>query len=370
MKKCILHLNKFIFAAIIALLSAFSTFADNKIIFGPEFTFTNHRILANLVKNKGLNVVHSPDLIPYLNRIEFLFKDYCLKNNQCTINRLTQFKLKVEFSDFEIMYATDPGVIEVTMSPMSVEEFKMHSELLQKLAFSFTKEAGLFPSQWVGSGHVSIGFDYFKNKPLLFKDFMFDYFNHNELATVIFENDLYNAPVITKLPKEKLGKLMSLAKEYEQSTGFNLDEFINRIDDEVYLESKYNALNLTTLYDDRDSARKRIEMRGHRSQKSFSEFIDTINMYEARIKYLEKNPNIKLAIKDYDSLKLKVAEVHFKKYIEEAGLSWKEYQKYVPKIKDSIVRKTKHYLLQKFNHYFNCSIDLHQPKNFDEWIQP
>ncbi len=343
--------------------------ADDALKFGPEFTFTNTRILANLVRTKEVNTVNSEFLKPYIDALEKTLIQYCKKNKECTLYRFSDFKLIIESKDFYINYSTDPGAVEITMSPMSVETFKKNKDLFQKLIFDSCQEAHLYPSQWIGSGHISIGYEYFLKRKQLMKDFMFDYFNHNELATVIFENDIYNAPVVTKLPNENMENLMKIAKEFSNQNPLDIEEFLNRIDEDVYLERKYNAFNLSTLYDEKDETRKRIEIRGHRSQKDFGEFIDIIAMYEARLNYLEKNPNVKLAIKDYDSLDMRVGSIQFKKYIQDSGLLWRDYRKFVPTKKESIIRKSKNYFLIKFNDVFNCSIDLHQPKNFDEWVQ-
>ncbi len=204
----------------------------------------------------------------------------------------------------------DPGVAEVQMKPMSLAKFERIQDEIQSSLFDPAARLGLAPALFTGGGHINIGAAYFSDKPLLFRNFLVDLLNHNELFLGIWNYDTNNALSHSLLIGHIYNRILKAIAEFDALPNpnhkniRNLVSNINRVmnfDDQyrmVWSRSngpgshthfhrfKNMAVNFMNMTDD-DGDGARIELRGFRPQVSASTWVRQIRLLEKRIHYLE-----------------------------------------------------------------------------------
>ena len=83
-----------------------------------------------------------------------------------------------------VSVGSDPGVIEVQVSPMTLAEWKLPQvrRALQSDLFDLATSHGLQAHPFEGGGHVNVGYQYLAKNPDLFVALQVDLANHPELA--------------------------------------------------------------------------------------------------------------------------------------------------------------------------------------------
>jgi hypothetical protein len=331
------------------------TFPDDELLFGPEFTFwTNGQgniIARDYVSSKMYHhlILNQPKPAKFKALSNFNF-------------------LSPEGWEFKV--STDPGVIEVTTKPMTVQHFEKFATNMQDAIFVTHYNAGYFPALYGGGGHLNIGLDYFKNKNLLLRNFIVDYMNHPELSMGIMNYDTCNAISFALLPDLAIKNfLTALDSELLGRPHFNVrslsfalmgalksppDPFTvywNKIDRHIGLvREKSFAINFSNLLSSLIDAPKitkesRLEIRAVRAQASMDVWVRQIRLIRNRIKYLETldrpiayNPRVLIdkpllyVTKDQvenPMIEPELAMRAFYDYVTESGEKWQDHRDYM-----------------------------------------
>jgi hypothetical protein len=256
--------------------------------FGPEFTFSNLKLLL------GKNGIDSWNLSDQqaLTRFTADIEKYCESRGCKTVTMHLNAKamklvseLKVVFDDdFYFTVKKDANVLEVVMPPMTLEEWESRGPLLETLIFDGMEKAGLKPTSFYGSGHVSLDKEAaFGGDVLRYRDFFVDFFNHPGLSDGIFEKDPYNARTLSILSDDSRRHFESLVNRVDRGEVKSIELFEKEMRDKVFqgnrgtLYSKGYALNFD---------RVRLEIRSIRAQTSVRQFTAYAKLFEARIGYL------------------------------------------------------------------------------------
>ena len=300
-------------------------------LFGPEWTFTNRHLIKRTDHNYKVALIktwreHIKEICPncyqeYSNERSSFYGQY-------TINYNKEQKFAI---------TSDPLVIEIKASPLTVKEFKENMNKLQTLIWDTGKHLGVQPHSRVGGGHIHVDIKTnFGNNTLLQRNFIVDLFNHPELFMGALSLDYLNAPPLAFFPPDQISIIEKALRNFDNNN-LNLDELKERII-EVYRKSKiiepsakYRAVN----FNHRDT----IEVRGFRPQASARHYFDMITLLESRIEFLRGiNTPIPLNVPDYHNAYAytitSVNKLHkyttsissqrvvdvYKKFVEETGL--------------------------------------------------
>lgn len=319
------------------------------LLVGPEFTFTNDNLIL-------LEQEHDPQEINFRAKLKYdwliaiedkIQKKYQQSCPDCQRDKFTnQIKLP-NGNFFEIIM--DPMVLEVIVSPMTLEQYQEMRDLLQDLIFNTAAELKLKPHIRIGGGHIHLDVtSHFKNKHLLLRNFIVDSMNHPEIYMGPLNLDLLNAPPMAVLDPVIQSHFRKELKLWDNKY-YSDSEFVQIMREEVYKKtfvdtyphvqrhaSKYQLINF-------DHWPNTLELRGFRPQKDIDHFIRNVKMIEERLKYLSKfSKPIPLRFNNYHQqvkwgshkfIEFYSVDISYddsvrklKKYLEEMGLSWEEYQ--------------------------------------------
>ena len=89
---------------------------------------------------------------------------------------------------------TNPGVLEIKMKPLTVAETRRFKADIQDAIFVSTANQGLYPWDYLGGGHLNLDISIFGGNVLLARNFLADFWSHNELSMGILQYDTKNAP--------------------------------------------------------------------------------------------------------------------------------------------------------------------------------
>lgn len=316
--------------------------------FGPEFTFTNKRIMLNSI-DSDVSSQYST-----ISRITSLLEDRCAAEKNCTVLKGIRNGIgtRIEYDDgFWVAFNTDPGVIEVQAKPSTVEEFRARKELIQRDVFDLAKEVGMEPHEHAGGGHIHMGINsaFGEEESTALRNFVTDFYNHPELSSGIFGEDAKNAPILTR---EELDSLQVVLKKFDEGKFPTREFFLAGVMDalrgtEAEPKSlKYRSLSFLSLgyfwdwvyekVSEKDKLayrlgeRATLEFRAFRPQKDMAMFLREIELLEARVKYIKKNPEkIALSFAQSPANAFGAAEL-FHRYVTEMGLDWSEYKRIMP----------------------------------------
>jgi len=235
---------------------------------------------------------------------------------------------------WQLSYYQDSGGLELLTNPMTIQQFKKYKNDIQDAVFASASVCGYFPALWTGGGHINIDVTNFHDRPMLFRNFIVDLLNHNELFMGIFE---YNGVSTTvSMPHELAStsdipaaiEMIEVLRRSHNFTFFTVVDTLQR-----FLKGHSFAFN--KIWDDR-----RLEIRAVRPQASMDVWIHQIELLEARINYLEKfrgpipyKPRVpwsnskvrdgKPPVDPQEALK------SFYVYVRESGLPWQDHRDYL-----------------------------------------
>jgi hypothetical protein len=278
-------------------------------MFGPEWEFTNYDI-------RGES--YQPDKAS-----RDLYLAIVKKCKQTKLCRGDSDQQKIIFKNgYWMNISADDKTIEVQAKPYTTEEFKKVKNLVQTHLFDVAKKEGFLPhsKKW-GAGQIH--FDRYTSGMTedgkLLRNFLVDFFNHWEIGTGVLEFDNDNAKVVALESSERKIKIRSIL---QPSLKHNNSEKLNGMVQEV-LSGRNFALNLSNV--------DTLEVRSLRMQESADDYLKMTTLLEARINWLRnQKDNIPLQnwnVKNDDLLMARM----FQAYVEETGLSWKDYAPLVPK---------------------------------------
>lgn len=307
-------------------------------LYGPEFTFTVNGNVSRAEKE---------------NFIEHL-KNHLIEN-QPPGAKFKTGSISVKFvspNGWWFLVKQDPGVIEITMSPLTVRETRKYLSDIQDAIFVSAANCGLFPWDFLGGGHLNIDYRVFNNRILLARNFIVDFWNHNELAMGIMNFDTRNAfPFVLydDAEKQKMMKLIARADAGEfPDTAEGVQQFFESLSGSRGYTMLNRAGNSPKNNDLNFRRSGRVELRALRPQKNMAEWLNQIELIESRInnhlRFL-KEPiplKFKVPLKDpsaWEALEndqLYVPPIDpqqalraFYQYVTESGLEWKNHVAYI-----------------------------------------
>jgi hypothetical protein len=223
---------------------------------------------------------------------------------------------------FKVSLTYDPNVVEVKMSPQTANDVASRQALIQRDVYDLLKKAKLMPPKHDGmwnAGYIHIGVESgFKSKQHLL-NFFIDLKNHPEFGLGLLGNGGSEAKPFTHLSAYTTINLAieSLIEDIAK----NGDSPINKQTREM-LSSFFVKKGYAITYNCKFNT---IELRFLRSQENAEVLTKVINLFNARIRYLEdKDLTDKYQRVVKASAKSKWAS-RFEKYISDTGLTPDEY---------------------------------------------
>lgn len=302
-------------------------------LFGAEFTFTNIDILEqseieSAEDSYSLEVEHQ-------RKLKNAFTAQCVQVKKCVVEEgLDTFgrkAYKVHFPEenFWLQISTDPKVVEVQSKPMTSEEYTKAKPWLDRL-FKSADQTGIWPDYKLGGGHIHMDVKTaFHDDPILFRNFMVDFMNHDELGGLgVFGSENTNAPHLKRLSKEQIAAFHQVIEDFDKGKIQGIKNLADAVNTRVYTSNpakwipapKYQALNLTRVGS--ADGFSTVEFRAISPQRNPEEFLKQIKLFEARVEYLRKQKSLI----PFQPFRSKNYVDSFKTYVEESGLRWDDYQ--------------------------------------------
>ena len=313
--------------------------------FGPEFTFSCTPTLSNKILMQALNercFIH-------------------LVENQPVGQKFvvdSENGYFVSPNGWSFLVGADMGVSEVKMTPNTVEYFKHYESDIQDAIFASAATEGMYPFLFLGGGHINMSWDVFENNLRLLRNFLVDFYNHNELAMGVFGYDTHNAlPIQLKFEYKKL--IQQLIEEIDSKKIATVDGVVFKLaahlelmikdvfyqkwrGSVLYRPFRFHSIAFRDLLDPKQSGRARIEIRSVRPQASMNVFIRQISLLRNRLRYLyelkenlQVEPKVKIQTIDVahhylnppvdpqDALRA------FYQYVRESGERWSDHRDYL-----------------------------------------
>lgn len=261
--------------------------------FGPEFTFVD--------PTKTIGATHS--MIPFFE----LAKRQLITSRPLGAKFAYHLGAKlVSPNGWSLAAATDQGAVEITTSPMTVEEFIRYRSEIDESIFSIASKLNLAPALFTGGGHISIDQEYLRARPNLYRNFLADLLvNHIELFMGIFGFDTNNAlpqvlshpgafdrvqSAITNFDKcTEVNCLNTLLLDLRKIGGATIDPYSTFwLPGYLVRPPKYLAVSFTHVDAHIFNSAARLELRGVRPQASLDVWIRQIRLLRNRLRYLEK----------------------------------------------------------------------------------
>jgi hypothetical protein len=320
---------------------------ESELVFGPEWTFTSPAVLV------GVTTDQSKDI---RNLIRSAIDHFCKSSGKCRTDNHTYGLNYVTYEEAQMIanINEDPGVYEVQATPASLKKWIDHKSLFQNTIFAGMKAAGQVPHEIEGAGHLNIGLQYFQDKPLLLRNFIIDFYNRPGLGVVLYDLQFAKeyAPYLHDMdPKVRdsfvkgLAELDRIAQPDFLDVLYYLGGPLHR-KKEVALAIRNGRFGWW-VGDPNISLKEfkekfvplkglRLEIRTLRPQADMDEYIMAMEIFESRIKSLElesKKAPTRIPLKKTEAIKDGwVALGEFADYLEESGLNWKNYRKFIPKV--------------------------------------
>jgi hypothetical protein len=330
-------------------------------IFGPEFTFIRYD--ANIEKYVEATTVDLNQLIHWLAQhlITNQPKNEKFKRQEVETSITPLYRDTFYSPDgWSFTAKPDQGVIEVTMSPKTYNEFLKHAANIQDAIFASASHESLYPALFTGGGHISIDRTLFDNNALLFRNFIVDFCNHNELAMGVLNYDTNNALPFYLLNPNKIEKISKAIERFDAS--YNPSPFRQKMQVDTLSEdisqilkaasdydlfnwnligftrtNKYHALGFLHFHEGR------LEVRAARPQASFDVFLRQIRLFRNRLKFLSQirkplklRPHVKIQLHRPDRddrfdppVDPQEALRAFYIYVTEAGENWHDHRDYI-----------------------------------------
>jgi hypothetical protein len=265
---------------------------------------------------------------------------------------------------WDFMVTTDPGVVEIKMSPETALFFEQHASNIQDAIFTSAHAVNLYPALFTGGGHISIGKKIFEDDALLFRNFLVDFFNHAELSMGIMGYDTNNALPLNMLHPARIEIFKSAIQKFDRnynpapqqkSTQLEtlrkdlVDFFDSSGPRDAYIwknpgasrAAKFHAFNLGNFWTTTSAAR--VEIRSVRPQTSFDVFVRQIRLFRNRLKYLKRidqpipfKPGVRVNLgrpgfdDNFDPpVDPQEALRAFYKYVRESGENWQDHRDYL-----------------------------------------
>ncbi len=365
--------------------------ANDDILHGPEFTFTNPRLIRYGNKlgaainasevNTQVRDMWADNLFAACNKLPKNHPDRCVIEK--SKRRGSPF-FKVIYPDgWWYAITIDPLVVEIIAKPLTLKDAVRMRDRLQRdiwdharlrvRTFSTEKadeNVGLTPHEEIGGGHIH--FDVktaFGNDALLFRNFIVDFSNHPTLALGTLGNSVLNGPPISSLSAEQQQAFSDIIFQFDHAyPRMTIKELSTLITQKVYYKTmgkpgwfgasrhkwvpaeKYQAINITRIVNpDVPDEERTMEIRSLRPEKSADDFIRLITLFDTRIQKLKELSKLNKAVPYLRSqARTSVMEKdpqrmvdEFYSYVTSSGLNWSDYEILLPKEIADLIKKEK-----------------------------
>lgn len=329
---------------------AFAASSDTQsaLIFGPEWTFTNDKLIAADTSEDS----NRPYVLKLREKVQLHFAKYCQTSGKCkylTDGGSEEFQILTPFGTY-LTLGTDPGVFEVQSEPRSLEQWRAESAYYQEVIFDNFKKIGLKPHLREGAGHLNIGIQYFEKNPKLLRNFIVDFYNHPGVGVVLNSltaNQFDSAYLDQWFERNHTGATsLSVYQSFENFYQMALDKLgvldakknyaLSDVREAVLLYTipKWVALGLRGTGSRFEATvingRSRIEIRALRPQASMADFVRVIEIFEARVKFLSRVDRPLALLRPEPIEDGWKALGQFADYLAEAGLNWQNYKTLMP----------------------------------------
>lgn len=328
-----------IFTTAISLAAANSAVAESDLIYGPEWTFQ----IVDQISIYGI-AMH--------------FTNYCAASGLCRFEE-EKFNYnftygKIIFNDgFEVTLTKDSGVVELKSTPLSLKKWIQSEKLLQKVIFDNMAQLNLIPDEVNGAGHLNIGLTYFKDKPILLRNFIVDFFNHPGLGVVLntLVNNERDAKALDQFTQAEQTKFIQQLEKLDAIKNPTIDDIIGTLG--WFMRTKMIGMGMRGVHQGPlgpmgDNAYQvevgpmaRLEIRTLRPQASLADFRKVIQIFESRIHYLKNQKNLIRLNKIAPITDGYVALGQYADYLEESNLKLEKFKSLMPKVWQEI--PTEHY---------------------------
>lgn len=299
--------------------------ALSPILFGPEFTFSPSR--------DGLGT------LAVWERMRAHLIDGQPEGQKFTETAVESRRALASPNGWWLSTHWDAGSVEVQTRPMTVADFKRYKDDLNDAIFVSAANEAYFPELWRGGGHINIDLTVFKENLLLYRNFIVDLLNHNELFMGILNYDMHSAN-----PHE----LLQFADTEFRGERFDIDYPLHLVDNGIRTDWTFERMTVQFqsfltgksfwFY---KNYQNRLEIRAVRPQASIDIWIHQIELFEARIKYLAtistpipyqaRVPIVRNPYHDPYTPPIDPQEAlrSFYIYVRESGLPWKDHRDYL-----------------------------------------
>ncbi len=316
-------------------------------IFGSEFTVTYDGKVSEEKRVELVNHLRKHLIADQPEGAKF--KELVLGSSTSTSNEKFESPNK-----WWLQVTKNPGVIEFKKKPMTIKETKRFKSDIQDAIFASSAAVGLFPWDYLGGGHLNMDTNIFGNNVRLARNFVVDFWNHNELAMGILNYDTNNAMPFQHFTYDVQRRLMAVIHRADMggftNTMSGVQDFFSALD---YIQN--NAANVFGTqakgkhHDLNFSHRGRVEIRCVRPQPNMDVWVNQIELIEGRInnylRLIEEPIPYKMRVPITSVLNIaegdptghryvppinpQLALRNFHQYVTESHLDWRDHRGYV-----------------------------------------
>lgn len=239
----------FVFYFLFAFFGFFMTFTSSQWVLaaksleihptlGAEPTFTNQKLIhaALYPLFPGDDVTTKEGLFLIREVADQVRKDCpeCQISKTIDKNGRPAYEVQTPYG-FEFQITMDCKVIEIILSPLTIQQTHKNLNHLQRLIWLTTRKQGLFPNPYYGGAHVNLGFQSaFRNNLFAFTNYL-SILMSNSLALREFGAGPMNSPTLLDLPADQQEAfahgIAQMEKAYLQSM------------DRIEMQMKTNSIN-------------------------------------------------------------------------------------------------------------------------------
>jgi hypothetical protein len=252
--------------------------------FGPEFTFYRPG-------------AEAPDLISHVQKhlVESQPAGAEFQRSENTFSSPNGWNFTVKQDGLDIL--------EVTVTPMVVADYERFSSDLQDAIFVSAQKLNMWPALFRGGGHINMDLEYFRERPILLRNFLVDQVNHSEISLGIMNYDTNNAvPIATPVLLEQFKNAIQVFDYDITQTPigtYALDSLLKALYTNFYYASsdfpiwghqwigKHSSISFSRAIFAR-KPQTRIELRSVRPQTSINAWIRQIKLFRDRIRFLDR----------------------------------------------------------------------------------
>jgi hypothetical protein len=321
-------------SAIITQPGIFPLHQTQPILWGPEWTFYNRDFVFSETADGSSILYHMDEIGALTEYMRALRKD---RSGEFKIIEKTQGSITVQHSahpNISFYVTFDTRVFEVTANPLSRKDFETFKDWFQKHLFDKMADISFLPHQQIGGGHLNLDHRRaFNGNNLLFAAFVADLIDHDELYNGVLgdREPLWAQSPADLEPVFREQMFSSILNDYKldppvSATSFSADGYTVG-----YFTEKRAFIRYMPPTSESTTLGPRLELRFIRPQKSTSEYLALIKLFEARIRYLHEND-----IRPRPEFKQPTLSSHYKvrrfhQYVTETGLDFEEYRNLLPK---------------------------------------